>query len=246
LKYKIYFSPFTHLLLDALPRDLLILNKETYAQASEGTTYAEQKQLRSGVAFIDFGKSISGCLFYFQNFSSLNAYADTLQVSMADTVKVDWPEIGFKLPVSSTKQLTKGERYLIKDTYIMVHPHKPKNKFEVASHYLEMQEAVYRSINLPTTKVLDYQKYAEYCLNDLHNYKGCWHQVEMHAYLNAYINDYDNPVESMVQLAVLAPLVAYRKQYPNQQLDSIIQALLQNIPNFYDPRMSAVEGGYQK
>lgn len=237
LHYAVRFTPKEDVLIDDMPADLLILKRSSFSPAPEGEAYAEQMQIRSGIAFVDFGKSTPGCLFYFQNLGALNDYAEDVQVSLADTVKIKWPELGYTIPVSSTRSLRKGKKYILKDTFVLYHSNKPKDKFDVASSYLRMQEIVYRKIDRPTTKVQDYEQYLANCIADLYTYKGCWEQVEAQAYLNAYVSDYENPVEIMVQLAVLIPLLPICKKAESAKLDYIADTLIKTIPHFFDPKI---------
>src|SRR5690606_41966467 len=120
--------------------DLLLL-KTDYSIPEAGNVYLEQVQAGSGACFLDFGKAVNGSVYYFQNLSELHGYAEDSQVPLTDSVKVAWPEMGFKCPISPTSPLTKGKRYILRDTFIVYHPTKPKTAYERAMFMLKIGRA---------------------------------------------------------------------------------------------------------
>lgn len=237
--YRVSFEPTRTLSLSEEIFDLLLL-KTDYSIPEAGNVYLEQVQARSGACFLDFGKAVNGSVYYFQNLSELHGYADDSQVPLTDSVKVAWPEMGFKCPISPTSPLTKGKRYILRDTFIVYHPTKPKTAYERAVFMLKMQHEIYRRIEKPKVALYDLSSIVEKGLKDLCNHKGCWQQVKSDAFLNAYLNDYKNPAESMVQLSVLWPLLDYHGRYPSSEAADIIHALTRGIPRFYDEKLRSL------
>ncbi|MEN5379495.1 hypothetical protein [Sphingobacterium kitahiroshimense] len=237
--YQQFLTPAHPLFLSEERPECFVIKKD-FTIFKQGNIFVEQAQLRSGICYFDFGKLIAGSLFYFQNFSTLYSYAEDSQISYADSVKISWPEFGFKLPTSKENPLEKGKKYQIRDSYIIYSPTKPKNTHEIAATFLSNLSTLYRAIPKPNCSSHNLIEIREKCLHDLCHHKGCWQQVNTDAFLNAYLNDYENPAESMVQLAILYPLIAHRKDHKNQDLEMIISSLKNGISRFFDPSLKCI------
>ncbi|NGM62314.1 hypothetical protein G5B30_10355 [Sphingobacterium sp. SGG-5] len=237
IQYKVDYRPSAALCGVDTPREVLILHEKGLAIPPKGQVYVQQKQLRSGTCFTDFGKDTPGTLFYFQNLTALNSYAEDTKISLGDSVQVAWPELGFKASNPSALPLQKGKKYGFREGYLIFNPARPENAWEASLQYLSALENVYQRITRPRPTVRPLQRYAIKVLKELDGHHGCWQQVGPHAYLNAYMNDYHNPVESMVQLAVLTPLLLYSHTYPARACQRICTELLQGFPAFFDEKL---------
>lgn len=237
--YRTTFTPARILSLSPQPLDLLLL-KGSGALPRAGTVHLEQVQARSGACFVDFGAGAKGSLYYFQNLSALHAYAEDIQSSLADCVKVRWPQLGLQLPTVSGKGLSKGKPYVLRDTYLLYFIDTPKRPAAIALQILQAQCRVYRQLQTPVVSLYAIDEFVQHSLRDLAQHKGCWQQVKADAFLNAYLNDYQNPPESMVQLSVLLPVLRYHLAYPNATSAAIVDTLLSGVSCFYDEKIQSI------
>lgn len=232
--YTVRFEPAVPLTGLYTTPEVLVLEEKKYNIPSKATTYVQQKQLRSGICFTDFGFDTTGTLFYFQDLSALNTYADHTQQSLADRVQIHWPELGLSLPRSADLPLRTGERYTLSAGHVLVHTGQPKDSTQMSDRFIQALEYVYRRLERPAIQVPPLPRYASYTLQSLIQQHGCWRQVKEKAYLNAYFNDYPTPAESMVQLAVLAPLTWYKQRQHSSYAQRIATSLTAGIADFFD------------
>ena len=139
----------------------------------------------------------------------MSPYCQDSETSLVDRVGGQWPEIGFSFPVNPDKPIPANKEYTISDAFVLFSLNNPDDNLEVTERYLDHLAAIYRHLPKPEIGYSDWSSIAEKSLVGLTNHKGCWQQIEGHAYLNAYMGDYQTPAESMVQLAVLLPLSEY-------------------------------------
>lgn len=219
-------------------REVLLLTND-YDLPKTPTQYIEQIEGRSGHCFVDFGKQTSGCLFYFQDLGAIQQIAEYTHVSYLDTVKVEWPQLGFKFPRAKLPLLP-GENYCIQQTFVGYSNQKPQNARHASNLYIRLLYHIYPSLQKPKKKVVDIIENATKTLQDLSKHKGCWKQVQDAVYLNAYVNSYETPPESMVQMAVLRPLFEYHQQFGTPLSEQIIRELTKNIARFYDEELGII------
>lgn len=238
--YRVGFTPDQSIYFQEDSAGVLVLKKDLQIPP-RGNIYFDQLQMRSGACFLDFGKATTGNLFYFQDLTTLNHYAEDNNISLSDSVKSQWPEIHFTLPSNLGEHLHKGKSYQVADGYISYQALKPKSPYQVARNLLEHQYRLYTRLQKPTVAAphISYCEILRKSISDLAQYKGCWQQVEAEAYLNAYVNDYDTPPESMVQLAVLRPMIAYHQNFPSDKTEGIITELLRGLPRFFDKKIGS-------
>jgi hypothetical protein len=218
-------------------REVLVLTSD-YNLPNAPTEYVEQVEGRSGHCFVDFGKRTIGSLLYFQDLGATQHIAEQTQVSYLDTVKVEWPQLGFKFP--RTKQLLhQGDSYCIQQAFIGYHNKKPHTPQQASEFYLRLLYHIYPTLQKPEKKIRDVLECATKTLQDLSQHKGCWKQVQDAAFLNAYVNSYETP-ESMVQLAILKPLFEYHQQFDFPWSEHIIGELTKNIARFYDKELGII------
>lgn len=239
LHYLIQFTPAAPTYRQGGEAEVLVLRHD-FSIPQEATVFSEQIAGRSGICSFHFKKPSKGSLFYFQNLSSIHAYAEDSAVSLMDSVSVAWPAFGFTLPPSEDKPLQEGKAYPICDAYLVFENRTYQSQHFVALQFLQNQYRIYQQLKRPETKLGNLVDMIARGANDLCKNHGCWQQVKSDAYLNAYVNDYETPAESMVQLAVLWPLNAYHDRYPRTETAEIISNLQKGIPRFYDKHLRSL------
>ena len=223
-----------------LPGRDVIVCTEDFEMPDSPLHFADQKEGRTGICFTDFGEKSKGHLFYLQDFGAIQELAEDTQDSYLDTVKLDWPQLGFKLP-PMLHPLKKDKKYTISQSYVVL-SFKDLNVEDAYSNheiYLNALRQIYPYLIKPEVRKVDLLDYAQKTLQDLRAHRGCWKQVNQYAYLNAYINNFDTPPESMVQAAILKPLYLYHREFGNSYSEQIIADLSANLTSFYDEEINA-------
>lgn len=238
-RYTTSLKPKLPLSIPFWPRDVVIMGAEKNGTLlPEGQLHVHQTGLRSGLLYLTMDTPKTGSMFYFQNLSSLNPYFEETGTSGKDVVGGQWPELGFALPPTKERPIPAGNKMVISDAFIILHPEQAKNEFEMSKQFLDMHAQVYLHLDLPPTKYPDWCGIAEKSLKDLQECAGCWSHADGHNYLNAYLSDFKNPPESMVQLAVLLPL----REYATWQGEDIPLAkkIEEGLPAFYDEKLGTM------
>ena len=220
-------------------RDIIVCTQD-FEMPDSPIHFEDQREGRTGICFTDFGKNAIGHLFYLQDFGALHELAEDTQNSYLDTVKLDWPQLGFKLP-PMLHPLKRNGKYTINQSYVVL-SFEDSNVQDARSDndiYMHSLRKVYDYLEKPEPKKVDVLDYAQKSIHDLMTHRGCWKQVDAYAYLNAYINNYDTPPESMVQAAILKPLYLYHRDFGNSHSEQIIADLSANLTSFYDEEINA-------
>jgi len=241
LRYTTVIRPAFNQLIPYWPRDIMPLFKNGgRTQNTQGKIHATQVGTRSGNLFFSIEKPETGSVFYFQNLTALNGFCETTETSAGDLVGGVWPELGFKLPVTSVeKPLKKGESYTISDAFVLLSTEIPKDNYEMSQQFINHLADIYLLLPKPDTQYHDWPRILHNGLKDLANHKGCWQFAEGHSYLNAYVSDYKTPPESMVQLAVLLPLMDY-DSWSGEDHHPVITTLQEGLENFYDKQLETI------
>ncbi|MGV3632087.1 MAG: hypothetical protein ACO1O6_12835 [Bacteroidota bacterium] len=238
LHYTTAFTPARDLLIPFSPRDIVPLTKNGEVENTFGKIHLHQVGARSGQLFFSMTKPAGGSVFYFQDLSSLNDFCKATETTAAESVGGEWPEIGFRLPLTKNKPLGAGKKVVISDAYIVLSPEIPGDEIETSVHFLEHLSQVYLKLPKPPVSYHDWPKTAEKSLRDLSDHKGCWTFHDGHSYLNAYVSDYKTPPESMVQLAVLIPLIEYGA-WQGEKIP-VADTLKTAVKNFYDSHYGTI------
>lgn len=239
VRYGLTYTPSAYVRFEGLKPEVMIFEGHSYEIPTVGTAHVVQKQLRSGACFLSFGSHHTGTLFYFQELSELNKYAEDTHQSLTDVVQAQWPEIGLSLPGSGDKELKKGTRYILSKGYLVIQTQPAKDVYQLSRQHIDALAQVYQYLDRPVIHVSPFPRYADYTLQSLARQHGCWQQVKEYAYLNAYLNDYPTPPEIMVQTAVLAPLFFYKKKYPSDRAEQVVKAILEGLGSFFDDTIKA-------
>jgi hypothetical protein len=237
--YTTKFTPAFDMLIPYWPRDIMPLVKTGKVQNTAATVHVRQVGRRSGNLFFSQTRPVGGAVFYFQDLTSLNGYCQATETSAGDLVGGDWPEVGFKLPVTVKKPLPAGQQYTISDAYVIISDDIPKDNFEITQQYVNHLATVYMQLQKPQTVYHNWLDMLHKGLDGLDTHKGCWSFADGRSYLNAYVSDYKTPPESMVQLAVLLPLVDFDR-WSGENHNPIIDTLKEGIANFYDKKLGTV------
>jgi hypothetical protein len=240
-RYTTTLTPAFDLLLPYHPRDIMPLFQDNgKVQNTTGTVHASQVGTRSGLLFFSLERPKTGSVFYFQNLTALNTFCDATGTSAGDLVGGEWPEIGMKLPVTtSDKPLKKDEQYIISDAFVLLSPEIPEDNYQMSQQFLNHLAAIYLQLPKPDTQYHDWPDFLSKGLADLQSHKGCWQFADGRSYLNAYVSDYKTPPESMVQLAVLLPLLDY-DSWSGEDHHPVIETLHNGLENFYDKELGTV------
>jgi hypothetical protein len=203
-RYTTTAKPAIDLLIPYYPRDIMPMYKGNgKVQNTAGTIHAQQIGTRTGSMYFSIDKPKTGSVFYFQNLTALADYCQETETSAGDLVGGQWPEIGFKLPVTAkSKPLKAGKEYIISDAFVLLEDSVPEDNVQIAIRYLNNLADIYVLIPKPDTEYRDWLDIVEKGLKDLDHHKGCWKYADGRSYLNAYVSDYKSPPEIMVQLAV--------------------------------------------
>ncbi|GGQ52323.1 glycoside hydrolase family protein [Couchioplanes azureus] len=186
------------------PRDLVVLG-----EGSAGRVYARQEGLRTGCVHFSITRPDTGTVFYFQNLTALNDYAQQTGTSLADVVGGTWPELGLALPASAGGALRPGHDTVISDAYLAFSPLVPEDDVAMAEQFLTATAEIVVALPRRSPAYVHWPDLAERSLRDLSESPLCSMELRGNRFLNAYVGDAETPPESMVQLAVLLPLLEY-------------------------------------
>lgn len=229
-------TPSVEVKLEHWPRDLLIHGMANDdSSAVEGYVYSAQKGSRTGKVYFSITKPKAAVLFYVQNLTALNDYADQTQTMLGDAVGGNWPELGFMLPTSN-EPLKKGIPVILSDVHLALSDEVPADDLEMGEQYLSFMSLLYSKIPRPNTQYVEWHALTPKVYGELEKYKECWKRWDRKKYLNAYVSDFDKPPESMVQLTVLLPLLEFA-EWGGERL-AVTETLLKNIENFFDPTIN--------
>lgn len=226
------FLPTSNVVLSPQPRDVLI------AADGEGTVYAAQRGLRSGVAFAGCEQPSAFSLFYVQDFSSLNAFFSAVKRTPADTVGGTWPELGFRAPSGDDCVLRQSVEYVTSDAYLSLSARVPASEAQVAAAYLDRLAAVYTVLPRPEAAYHDWPARAAAALRDVSLSPECTYVRNGTRYLMPYVGDATKPPESMVQLTALVNTLEYDDW--RGERSALARALLEAVPSFYDPEIGSL------
>jgi hypothetical protein len=238
LRYTTILKPNTDLLIPFWPRDIVIPGKDGKPDNTTGNIRVSQVGTRSALIYFSMTRPKAGSVMYLQNLTALNDYFQQTETSGAETVRGEWPELGFALPPAIKKPLAEGEEITISDAFVSFTPEVPDDEATMVKQYLDMMANIYLQLPLPETFHHEWPKALDKGLKDLITSPGCWAQVGGHSYFNAYVSDYETPPEIMVQLAILLPLLDY-VEWSEADLE-VMQKIREGLPAFYDKKLGVI------
>jgi hypothetical protein len=219
------------------PRDVYVLSQDDDLFKSRGTVHAMQRGPKAGLVYLTVREPRSGSMFYLQNLTRLNQYADHAHTSLGKTVGGEWPELGFALPPSQ-KPLPAGEEIILSDGFAQLSPTIPKDSFEAARLFIDLYADVYLQLPWVECEYHDWPARAEQTLAQLTRSSQVSLKKDGKQYFIAYVNSKDKPVEVMVQAAMLISAVEYeswrKKPIP------LINRTRKVLPEFYDPKIKSL------
>jgi hypothetical protein len=237
LRYTTFLKPERPFSVQAFPRDLYLLDTDYDPITTGGMVYVTQHGPTSGLTYLSTTQPAEGSLLYFQNFTALNDYCQATQTDPSDTVKVQWPEVGFALPASE-KPLEAGKEIVLSDAFIYQSESVPQSEFEAADQFLEVMACLYKHLPKPETDYFDWPKIAERTIQALTESPHCGRRIQKQYYLNAYVDATRKPPESMVQLAILVPLREYEEWLGKPV--PLAEQLQKNLLSFYDDQHEVI------
>ncbi|WP_433303418.1 hypothetical protein ACQP2F_11950 [Actinoplanes sp. CA-030573] len=220
-------TPREPLTMPYWPRDLIPLG-----DGPTGRLYAQQEGLRTGCVHFSVTRPFTGTVFYFQNLTALNDYAEQTHTSLADVVGGSWPEMGFALPGSADRYIAPGRETVLSDAYLALFPDVPEDDTAMAEQFLESMARILVVLPRRPHAYVHWPDIAEKALRDLAESPKCSEVVEGSRFLNAYVEDRETPPESMVQLAVLLPLLEYAAWRGDDI--PLARELRDGLPGFFD------------
>lgn len=238
MHYNTSFKPNSPLIIPFWPADIIPLTQGGNLENSYGNLHMSQTGSRSGMLFASMTKPKTGSIFYFQDLGSMSDYCEETETNLENAVGGKWPEIGFKLPVTTEKPLPSDKFYTITDAYVVFSDLVIENEIQETREFLNHLAEVYCALPRPEVIYHNWFEITQKCVDDLHQNKGCWTQTKGFPYLNAYLCDYDTPGEVMVQLAVLMPLKELKDWYG--ETPPMYEELLNGIASFYDPKVKTM------
>lgn len=238
MHYKTSFKPNLPLIIPFWPADIIPLTQGGNVENSYGNLHMSQIGSRSGMLFASMTKPKTGSIFYFQDLGSMSDYCEATETNLDNAVGGKWPEIGFRLPVTTEKPLPSDKFYTITDAYVVFSDLVIENEIQETREFLNHLAEVYCALPRPEVIYHNWSEITQKCVDDLHQNKGCWTQTKGFPYLNAYLCDYDTPAEVMVQLAVLMPLKELKDWYG--ETPPMYEELLNGIASFYDPKVKTM------
>ncbi|CAN5366698.1 hypothetical protein BH09BAC4_BH09BAC4_04960 [soil metagenome] len=237
LRYTTSLEPGQPFHIQALPRDVYVLDHYENPGKAQGQIHVTQNGPTAGLAYISITEPSEGSVLYFQNFTALNDYHRMTHTDPSGSVAVQWPEIGFALPISQ-EPLQAGKSVVISDAFIQLNDTLPQTEFDVGDCFLEAIACIYQQLPKPETAYFDWPIAAEKTIKALMDSPDCGRTIRNHFYVNAYVSATEKPPESMVQMAILVPLWEYQ-EWLNEPV-SLVDQLLKSIHTFFDEHRSTL------
>lgn len=239
LRSTVRLTPAQDLLLPFWPRDLYPLGGERQddpAQA-KGEVFAAQRGLNAGLLYLTLTEPSFGRLLYLQNLTALNDYFRVTETTPESAVGAAWPEMGYQMPVSTTKALPAGKEVVLSDVVLTYDTgNAQKNVRDDARLFLELLAAAYRVIERPKTEYHDWPRLAEKTLRDLQKSPDATQSHYGHTYLHPYTNfEY---ADSMAQMSVLTSIKEYGS-WLNKETP-FTDELFAGMPRFFDNKLSTI------
>ncbi|GAB4024127.1 hypothetical protein [Spirosoma koreense] len=237
LHYTTSLEPRQDFRVQALPRDIYVLDDAYDPTATEGMVYVTQSGPTAGLAYWSVTRPVAGTVLYLQNLTALNDYCQATHTEPGGSISVQWPEIGLALPTAE-QPLIAGKEVVLNDAFIYLSDTIPDNEIEASDHFLEAIACLYRLLPKPETVYYDWPKAAEQTIQALAEARGCGRRIKNRFYLNAYVGANQKPPESMVQLAILVPLWEY--QAWQEEPIPLVDQLQKAIHTFYDEKKATL------
>ncbi len=229
-------TPTRPLRLEALPRDLCMLDGRFEPYGGTGRLYTCQTVNSAGQAFFSAPEGRGGTVFYFQNLSALEDYFRVTGTKLSKTVAGQWPVSGFALPGSSMP-LEEGRAVVIGDAFIELRQGLPDGEAEAGKQFLDSLGRIYPMMPQPEFDYYDWPAMSEKVLRTL-NSPSCSRTLDRKMFLHAYIGGSGKPPESMVQGAITVPVMEYeawrRRPVP------LIKRLRHVPESFYHPKLKTL------
>ncbi len=238
LHWTTTLKPLYPLVFESWPRDVYPLGKNDDPLSAKGAVYSKQEGPKAGILYLTINEPCLGSLLYMQNFTVLNDYFERTHSTPTTVVGGKWPELGFSLPHNQQKPLPADIETTISDAFVLPTLVVPKDEFEAAQQYLDLQMPIYFHLQRPKTHFHDYVRKAEQAIKDLDS-EECSIQVNGQKYLRLYVGSEDKPPESMVQLAVLVSLTEF-EQWQEKAIP-LCETLRKTMVKFYDADLKTIK-----
>lgn len=233
INWRTTLIPRSKLRLEVRPRDVILLNQRL-EPIEQGFVYTCQTGPTAGQAFVAAADS---AVFYFQNLTTISAYAQLAGICLEDAVGTDWPELGMRLPAAK-ESISARKSVVLSDGQIRIHRGFNHSEGSAALTFIDDLYAAYLSMRPPQPEWHDWQQAATVTLASLTRSVHCTRKIRGATYFNAYVGSKDKPPESMVQAAVLVPLLEYQ-EWIGKEL-GLVARLVDALPHFFDADQGCV------
>jgi hypothetical protein len=236
IRYTVELTPISDIVIPYWPRDLYPIDSSGDPAGAEGVVKASQRGLNAGIVYLSLTNPSFGSLLYFQNFTALDKYFETIGSRPDGCVGGNWPELGYQMPVSESIPLKAGKPIVISDAVICWNKRFPESPQLSARLFLDLLSGIYRRLDTIDTEYHDWPSLAAKTLHDLQNSDAASITEYDHKYLHPYTAA-EYP-DSMVQLTVLMAL----REYAARDSGAGVAAdeLLAGVYKFFDKKLGTV------
>ncbi|MCW5936399.1 MAG: hypothetical protein KIT11_03720 [Fimbriimonadaceae bacterium] len=226
-------TPKVEIALPYWPRDLFLIGPDGSPASSKGVVHASQKGLSAGALFLDAN---GFCLYYFQDYTTLQPYFERLDSSPDDTVGGEWPELGYRPPASESKTLQPSKQYAVYSTHVQLGQKTSNRPADVFRCFLALSEQVYSRLDRPETNPGEWPKRAQNTLKALEDTEEVKRRDFGKLFLRPYV-DSEYP-DSMSQLAIIRSLHDYGRW--RGEPVKLNEALQEGVGLFFDNELRTV------
>ncbi|MDX1934250.1 MAG: hypothetical protein SFU56_16740 [Capsulimonadales bacterium] len=222
--------PNADLLLDYWPRDLYAIDAAGDPTVAVGQVAAAQRGVNAGLVYATLVEPAFGSFLYWQDFTRLNDYFRITATRPDGVVGGEWPELGYKMPVSEARPLPHGREVILSDVYLHATPESEDDERATALRFIDLLAGIYPHLTMPETRFHPWPRLAAETVRDLKASPKATLKEHGYRYLRPY-TDAEYP-DSMVQLTVLIALREYAR-WRNEPLP-LADELRAGVRHFFD------------
>jgi hypothetical protein len=131
LEWNVAFTPEKLVRLEALPRDVVVLDDDLTPTEEAGAVYLEQAGPTSGLVWFTTPRRAPVSALYFQELGALSDYCEATRAEPSDRVSAEWPELGFSLPIGG-EPLRAGRKVVLSHAYLAIAEAMPAGDLDLA------------------------------------------------------------------------------------------------------------------
>ncbi|MGI6207721.1 MAG: hypothetical protein ACOYEW_05845 [Anaerolineae bacterium] len=246
VRWTTWLKPEHETQIGLWPRDIYPLGPDGDPMQTRGIVHVQQFGLQTPLIYVTLTQPHPGSFLYVQNATALNPYCDLSGTSPADCIGSQWPELGYRVPmtqdplpaVADDAGGKKGQEVVISEAIVHLTPEAPGDDLESARLFMDLLADIYLQLPRPETGYRDWIGRVDDTLRDLTGADEIAKVVDGQRYFLAYLGHREMPPESMVQLSVLLPITDYM-DWSDRELP-IVDDLKATLPQFYNPEVGSV------